>query len=96
MAAAWIAADVEHMLEDFGESVTLNGVSVTAIFDAEGEVAGAGFSGAAVYRPMLTLATSDVPASPIGKTAVVGGVSYTVAEHRADGTGVSTLVLERA
>ena len=44
----------------------------------------------------LTLATADVPASPVGLTVVVGAVSYLVAEHEPDGTGISRLLLESA
>jgi hypothetical protein len=45
---------------------------------------------------MLTLPTAHVPASPVGKAAVVGSTTYTIVEHQPDGTGVSRLMLERA
>jgi hypothetical protein len=45
---------------------------------------------------MLTLPTAGLSANPVGQTAVVGGISYLVAVHQPDGTGVSTLMLERA
>jgi hypothetical protein len=38
---------------------------------------------------------ASVPASPVGKSIVIASVTYTVAEHQPDGTGVSTLLLER-
>jgi hypothetical protein len=45
---------------------------------------------------MLTVPTAGLSADPVGQTAVVGGTSYLVAAHQPDGTGVSTLMLERA
>jgi hypothetical protein len=45
---------------------------------------------------MLTLLTAGLSADPVGQTAVVNGTSYLVAAHQPDGTGVSTLMLERA
>lgn len=80
---------------DFATSITLNGVTVTAIFDREYAVAEVG-GGVASTAPALTLKTADVPASPVGKSAVVSGTNYTVAEHQADGTGMSVLLLEVA
>lgn len=89
-------ADIGAMLDDFGTTVTLNGSSVRAVFDnayAQGTVGPIGMGGT---QPVLTLATSDVPASPVGKTCVVGATTYTVASHEPDGTGVSVLFLEAA
>ena len=45
-------------------------------------------------QPTLTLRTADVPANPIGTTAVVGATTWLVAAHEPDGTGVSLLQLE--
>jgi hypothetical protein len=55
-----------------------------------------GLAGMASTMPSLTLPTASVPASPVGKAAVVSGSNYVVVEHQPDGTGVSTLLLERA
>lgn len=82
----------------FGESVTLDGQARNAIFDNAHELApftAAAVGGIATSQPMLTLATADVPASPVGKAAVVANTTYTVVEHQPDGTGVSRLMLER-
>lgn len=76
-------------------TVELDGVDVAAIF-SNGSVVSEGGIGMITTDPMLTLATSDVPASPTGKTAVVGGVSYTIVGHDPDGTGISVLTLELA
>lgn len=83
----------------FGESVTLDGQAREAIFDADYQLApfgAAAVGGMATSQPMLTLPTSNVPASPVGKTAIVGSTTYTIVEHQPDGTGVSRLMLERA
>ena len=80
---------------DMATACTLNGAAVQAIFDngyAQGQV---GLAGMASAQPSLMLPTASVPASPVSMAAVVGGVTYTVVAHEPDGTGVSTLLLER-
>lgn len=86
--------DLSAFLADFGETVTLDGVSVAAIFDAEYATADVGFD-VSVSGPALTLPTTSVPAAPVGKAAVVQSVTYSVAEHKPDGTGMSVLRLRR-
>jgi hypothetical protein len=88
--------DLTVFLADFGETVTLDGVSVTAVFDVEYVRADAGPLGMASTSPALTVPTDSVPASPIGKPVVARSVSYTIAEHISDGTGMSILILEAA
>lgn len=83
----------------FGSAVTLDGQARTAIFDNEALLSPMGATavgGITASQPMLTLRTADVPANPVGKTAVVNAVTYTIVEHAPDGTGVSRLMLERA
>lgn len=80
----------------FGVAVTLDGQAREAIFDNEFMLGRVGDAGLAATQPMLTLRTADVPASPVGKAAVVEAVTYTIAAHEPDGTGVSRLLLERA
>jgi len=80
---------------DFAVTGTLNGVSVNGIFDRAFEVATAGV-GFASSNPGFQLSSSDVPASPVGKTLVVNSTSYTVVEAHPDGTGMTTLLLEAA
>lgn len=77
-------------------SATLAGVAVAAIFDNGYALGSVGALGMASSAPTLTLATASVPADPVGLAAVVGGVSYLVAAHEPDGTGVSRLLLESA
>jgi len=79
---------------DFGQSATVGGVVVSAIFDAAYSLANAGPIGMASSQPMLTLATANVPANPVGTAVVVGAVNYTVGAHEPDGTGISRLMLE--
>lgn len=96
MPASWIAADIGVMTADvMADAITLDGVAVRAFFDNEADVVNTGI-GAMVRTPILTLATSAVPASPVGKSVTVNAVAYKVAEHMPDGTGQSVLVLERA
>jgi hypothetical protein len=75
---------------------TVGGVSVKAIFDADPTVGRVGMMGMAGTQPALMLATASVAADPVGLAAVVNGVSYVVAAHEPDGTGMSLLLLERA
>lgn len=80
---------------DFSAAVTIGGSSASAIFDAGYARGDVGLVGMAGSAPTLMLPTADVASDVIGQTAVVGLVNYTVVEHQPDGTGVSTLVLER-
>jgi hypothetical protein len=74
---------------------TVGGVAVQGIFDSAYQLGDVGGSGMASTAPVLTLATSDVPASPVGTSVVVNALNYTVAAHEPDGTGISRLLLER-
>ena len=67
---------------------------IAAIFDNAYALGSVGPYGMASTQPVLTLRTQDVPADPVGKSAVVGAITYLVAAHEPDGTGVSRLLLE--
>lgn len=84
------------LFADFAVAVTVDGVTRAAIFDNGYATGAVGAFGMASSAPMLTMPTTSVPASPVGKAVVVAGANYTVAEHQPDGSGVSTLILERA
>jgi hypothetical protein len=84
--------DFSCYLADFGVPATLAGASVRVIFEAAGAVLG----GMSALQPAVQLPTADVPADYAGAALVVGGLTYTVAEHQPDGTGWSTLLLQRA
>ena len=82
--------------DDFAESVVIDGVSVSAIFDNAWAQAGIGVVGAATADPVLTLPDASVPLEPGGRPVVVRGVAYRIVRVEPDGTGVSTLFLQRA
>lgn len=82
---------------EFASDATLDGVAVRGIFDNAYQLGDVGGQGMASTAPVLTLATTDVPANPMGKSVVVNSVSYVIAappEH--DGTGVTLLLLKKA
>jgi len=88
--------DLAPFFADFAVDATVNGQAVRGIFDNGWQAAEVGLVGMSSARPMLTLPTAGLSADPVGQTAVVNGTSYLVAVHQPDGTGVSTLMLERA
>lgn len=79
-----------------GQAVTVGGMVVFAIFDNGYSLGSVGPIGMASSQPMLTLATTDVPADPVGTAVVVGSTNYTIGAHEPNGTGVSQLMLEAA
>lgn len=79
----------------FAQAVTIGGSSASAIFDNGYSAANAGGMSFASTMPTLSIPTASVPTNPVGMTVVVGSVSYTIAEHQPDGTGISALYLER-
>ena len=88
--------DLAAFFTDFAASCTVGGVHVRAIFDNGYALGRVGMMGMAGTQPALMLATASVAADPVGLAAVVNGVSYVVAAHEPDGTGMSLLLLERA
>jgi hypothetical protein len=86
------ASDVALMLKDFGQSITLNGSTVQAIFDN----AYTGMLGMESSGPALTVASSDVAGVEQGHAVVVGSANYTVVTVEPDGTGVTVLRLQEA
>ena len=87
--------NIDAYMTSFGQAVTVNNVSITAIFDNEY----AGFSGLGVgidsNEPILTCKSADVSTAVQGTAAVVGGVTYAVVGVEPDGTGITTLRLEQ-
>jgi len=81
---------------ELGDTVTVNGVAVLAMFDNGYSAGDVGTLGMASTQPAITLATADVPASPVGMAAVCNGGAYTIVAHEPDGTGISRLMLEAA
>lgn len=81
--------------DEHAVSALLDGAAVVGIFD-NGFVLTGGGLGMADTAPSFTLPTASVPASVRSKPFVYAGVTYVVAEHQADGAGVSILILARA
>lgn len=83
-------------VEEFAAPAMLAGAQVRGIFDnayRQGEV---GYNGMASTQPVFLVATSDVPANPVGASLVVNATSYLIASVEPDGTGMSQLFLELA
>ncbi len=80
----------------FAQTATVGGASVAVIFDNANALGSVGPFGMASTQPSITLPTTQVPATPVGTTVVVGGGTYLVAAHEPDGTGISRLLLESA
>lgn len=78
----------------FAQAVTIGGSSAAAIFENANALGAVGPYGMASTQPALILPTASVPSNPVGATAVVGAVTYLVAAHEPDGTGLSRLLLE--
>lgn len=78
---------------DFGVTVQIGAASVNAIFDG-GWGEAMGVPGA---RPALTCRSSDVAGVARGTTVVVPGHgNFVFIEDRADGSGISRVMLESA
>lgn len=84
--------DFTCYLADFGQDATLDGVAVRVIFEnAYREV----FDGMATRTPMASLPTSRTSATTQASVFITGGTTYRVTSVQPDGTGWTTLMLER-
>ena len=84
-------AVVAHMAN---VEAVVGGNALDVIFDNGYALGNVGLLGMATSQPSITLKTSNVPATPVGATVVIGAATYLVAAHEPDGTGVSRLLLE--
>lgn len=84
--------DFTAPLADFGVSATLDGRSVTVIFDRAAVAA----LGAITTGPQAGLPTADAGAATRGSTLDIGADTYRVVSALPDGTGWTTLELEIA
>jgi len=92
-----LAEDLDLFFDDFGQSVTVGGATITAIFDNPYKEIDLQSGQVASRDPQLHCKTSDVTGATKGTTAVVDAVNYTVAEPpMPDGHGMTTLVLKKA
>jgi len=84
------------VLARLGEPVTVNGQSVTGDFAQPWQQGFLEGVSASASQPQVVLADEDVPANPVGLSVVARGGTYTIAEARPDGYGLTTLLLETA
>jgi hypothetical protein len=88
-------------VDDFAEVATYtrvggNAVSVTGIFDEPQASRNAtDLIDITIPSPQFVCRTADVPLAADGDAIVIRTVSYTVRVVLTDGTGVSTLILEK-
>jgi hypothetical protein len=76
---------------ELATAATLDGASVTGIFDNAYTEA----FGMASRAPMFTLPSANAAAATQASVLVVDGSTYRVTSVQPDGTGVTTLMLER-
>lgn len=96
-AFAALEASVNHavMAHLTNATATLNGVEVVGMFDNSYHAGDIGI-GMASTQPAFTTLTANVVGEAVGQLLVINGVSYYVAAHEPDGTGMSLLLLEVA
>ena len=82
--------------DDFGVSATFGAATVNGIFDNEFvEVDAGGGVGFALQQPRFVCRTADVSAAAEGDTITINATGYTIRIVQDDGTGMTTLVLEK-
>lgn len=92
-------SDLEYLIheDDFAVAVTYDGGTINGIFDNETIPVEAG--GLVVIhqeQPRLTCRTSDVPSIAEGEVMTISGTDYAVQAWVHDGTGVTTVQLEKS
>lgn len=89
-------------IDDFGDAATYTplagaAVTVNGIFDApQASRTITDMMDITAPQPQFVCRTSDMPNAAEGDTLAVRSVTYTVRAVMTDGTGVTTLMLERA
>jgi hypothetical protein len=83
-------------VDEFAATVTYGSVSISGIFDNETvPVDAGGFVSVHQEQPRLTCRTVDVPAIAEDQTMVISGVTYRIRAWIHDGTGVTSIQLEK-
>lgn len=88
-------------VDDFGISATYtpaggSAVTISGIFDEDFiEVDAGGGVGVAMQQPRFLCRTADVSAARDGDTMLVQGYNYNIRIVQDDGTGMTTLILEK-
>jgi hypothetical protein len=86
----------------FGEEFTYNpkvgsSLTVVGIYDAGYYAAPGGEVAVASSQPQIQYATASIPDAPIyGETVTFKGQDFTIVGIEPDGTGVTTLILEKS
>lgn len=84
-------------VEEFATAVTYDGGTINGIFDNETiPVDAGGFTQVHQEQPRLTCRTTDVPSIAEGDAMMISATNYTVRAWIHDGTGVTTIQLEKA
>jgi len=83
-------------VDDFATAATFGGGTVNGIFDNEFvEVDAGGGVGFALVQPRFQCRTQDVSSASEGDAITIDGTAYTIRVVQPDGTGITTLVLEK-
>lgn len=83
-------------VDEFAVSVTYGGTTIRGIFDNETvPVEGGGFVSVHQEQPRLTCRTLDVSAIAEDQTMVISSVTYKIRAWIHDGTGVTSVQLEK-
>lgn len=83
-------------VDDFGVAATFGASTVNGIFDNDFvEVDAGGGVGFALQQPRFVCRTADVSSAVEGDTITINAVTYTIRIVQDDGTGMTTLVLEK-
>jgi len=86
-------ADRLALLSDFGQAVTINGTSVTAIFDDKFLMIDEMTMNIESSEPQIECRTSDVSGFSNGAMVVIGTTTYYITTLEPDGTGLTTITL---
>lgn len=90
------ASDRLFMLQDFGVSILYDGRTYTGIFDSDhNPVATGGDLDFSIQETRVLVRSSDFTNLATGELLEINSTSYAVTEIQPDGTGMSTLMLER-
>lgn len=92
------ADDLTQILDvdDFAVAVTYDGGTINGIFDNETvPVDAGGFVSVHEEQPRLTCRTTDVSSITYDQTMIINAVTYKIKAWIHDGTGVTTIQLER-
>jgi len=83
-------------VDDFGVAATYNATTINGIFDNDFVEVDAGVGvGFALQQPRFVCRTADVSTAAEGDTITINAVAYTIRIVQDDGTGMTTLVLEK-